>query len=181
MNYYENLRELKTIFRVFNNKELAEKLEITEDAVKAWAKRKSIPSKYLDLIQKQQYNNITNKEIISNSIQFRLLNKKQTSFNNFQHQIILLHRCLTDLLQQKKEFDLDEFINFIKNYKISLIKDLFQNAITENTKKSAIAFLYELQDEEINFICSEPERFLEYLWSTRNIYHQIVTTDHSPV
>ena len=181
MEFKQQLRKIKETYNAFNNKELAEKLEISEEAVVAWTRRKKIPKKYLDLIQKQQYNNITNKEIISNSIQFRLLNKKQTSFNNFQHQIILLHRCLTDLLQQKKEFDLDEFINFIKNYKISLIKDLFQNAITENTKKSAIAFLYELQDEEINFICSEPERFLEYLWNARNIYHKTITTDHSPL
>ena len=74
-NFDQQFLKIKLLYNSKNNKELAEKLEITEDAVKNWAKRKSIPKKYLDLIQKQQYNNITNKEIISNSIQFRLLKK----------------------------------------------------------------------------------------------------------
>ena len=75
MEFKQQLRKIKETYNAFNNKELAEKLEISEEAVVAWTRRKKIPKKYLDLIQKQQYNNITNKEIISNSIQFRLLKK----------------------------------------------------------------------------------------------------------
>jgi len=47
LEFKENLRKLKEIYRVSQNKELAEKLNITVSAIDGWVRRKKIPSKYM--------------------------------------------------------------------------------------------------------------------------------------
>ena len=63
----------------------------------------------------------------------------------------------------------DLLVSTIKSYKLSLLTDILQNAISEKTKDRAIAFILKLKPAEIDFICSEPEYFLEYLWNTRTV------------
>lgn len=59
MNYKEDLKNLKIFYKVFSNKELAEKLGISYNAVSEWIKRERIPKKYLETLDKSK-NTITN-------------------------------------------------------------------------------------------------------------------------
>lgn len=54
----EDINMLKRIYGVFNYQDLAIKLKITESAIKGWVKRKSIPQKYMDIIEKHRINSI---------------------------------------------------------------------------------------------------------------------------
>jgi hypothetical protein len=49
---------LKRIHGVFNYQDLAIKLDISENAIKGWVKRKSIPQKYLNIIEDHRINAI---------------------------------------------------------------------------------------------------------------------------
>jgi predicted transcriptional regulator len=63
LDYKEDLLKLKLFFKVTSNKELAEKLDLTESAVSEWVKRKVIPKKYLKIVQKEN----NNQEISTNN------------------------------------------------------------------------------------------------------------------
>ncbi|MGB7402121.1 MAG: hypothetical protein WA916_06050 [Arcobacter sp.] len=52
---FENqLNALRMVFEVKNDKQLAEKLEVSYSAIDAWKRRKSIPKKYNKYIQNNQ-------------------------------------------------------------------------------------------------------------------------------
>ncbi len=52
--FKENLRDIKHFFKVDTNRELAEKLEITESAIDGWKRRKIIPAKYMIMINEKK-------------------------------------------------------------------------------------------------------------------------------
>ena len=58
MEFRELLLQLKIHYSVKTNKELAYSLGLSEDAIKAWNKKKSIPKKYLKVLEKDTKSNI---------------------------------------------------------------------------------------------------------------------------
>lgn len=62
MDFREILLQLKIHLGVNTNKELADKLGISEDGVKAWTKKKAIPKKYLKVLENKE-----NKNFFSNN------------------------------------------------------------------------------------------------------------------
>jgi len=73
VKFKEDLRILKQYYGVFNNKELAKELGITESAVDGWNRRKSVPNKYQGIIKhyretREPKNNINNNGIMVNGI-----------------------------------------------------------------------------------------------------------------
>ena len=123
-------------------------------------------------------------KILLNSIRFKLIEKKeQNIIGRFQYEIILMYRCFNELIEKSQEnnvFTDDMLIASIKNYKISLLKDIFQNLITEKTKKTTIAFILELEDEEVNFICNNLAIFISVLWEARAWFHKGFLTIDAP-
>ena len=60
MNIFkENLRDLKHYFKADTNKELAEKLKITESAIDGWKRRETIPAKYMIMFDENKRKNET--------------------------------------------------------------------------------------------------------------------------
>ena len=97
MEFEEELRVIKQNLGVFTNKELAKKLGLTADAIKAWSKKRNIPQKYKHYIENQFNGNVgqviknhhgdinighnQNTEIEAELIEiFRSLDKKQKDY-----------------------------------------------------------------------------------------------------
>lgn len=69
MDFKENLRLLKVLFKVTTNKELAVKMGLSEDGIKNWIRKKEIPKKHLKLLENNNMliNNIGNNNINGNN------------------------------------------------------------------------------------------------------------------
>lgn len=54
MDFKEEMRLLKLHYQVFNNKELAVKMGLSEDGIKNWIRKKAIPKKHLKVLEKDK-------------------------------------------------------------------------------------------------------------------------------
>ncbi|RLA83632.1 MAG: hypothetical protein DRG78_03860 [Epsilonproteobacteria bacterium] len=96
---------LKRIYGVFNYKELALKLDISESAVKGWIKRKSIPTKYLNIIENNRTNAINTfyNEISKENQKATMVNgSEKININNTIYEICIELNKLSD--KQKEYF-----------------------------------------------------------------------------
>jgi len=94
MDFVEQFEKLKINFNVFTNKELAEKLEISESAVSVWTSRKKIPKKYLRYLENK--NNINQNG--NNNIGINHGNVNITNSNDE------LYALISKLSDKKKEY-----------------------------------------------------------------------------
>ena len=54
MDFKEEMRLLKLHYKVFNNKELAVAMGLSEDGIKNWIRKKAIPKKHLKVLENNQ-------------------------------------------------------------------------------------------------------------------------------
>lgn len=99
MEFKENLRKLKRYFNVFNNKELAIKLDITESAIDGWTRRKSIPKKYLNLLEDDTNNTINQSG--TNNIG---INNGQIHINSIDEMDMEICKAIKQLSPKRKEY-----------------------------------------------------------------------------
>jgi hypothetical protein len=99
MNFKETLRELKKHFKVFNNKELAKNLNITESAVNSWSRKQAIPEKYLKILDKNDNN--TFHQSGTNNIG---INNGQIHINSIDEMDIEICKAIKLLSPKRKEY-----------------------------------------------------------------------------
>lgn len=118
---------------------------------------------------------------IANSLRGELGEKKKNTRNWFQHQIILMYRAFeqkeTDINDTFKKEDL---IKIIQNYDIKLLRDKWQNGITQKDKEDTIKFISKLENIQVNYIINNIEEFLQILWDNRNWENTLITSDNKP-
>ncbi len=85
--FKEEMRHLMMILGAFNYKEVAQKLGISEEAVKSWGRRKAIPKKY---------QNINNSTIINGNNN----NINTNSNNDLENELIKAFRELSEKRQE---------------------------------------------------------------------------------
>jgi hypothetical protein len=98
MNFQEELSKLKKFFNVLTNRELAEKLEITESAISVWSKRDKIPNKYIQKIE----NNRTN--LNNGSVQINGNNHGHININSSDEMSMEICKEIKKLSDVKKEY-----------------------------------------------------------------------------
>ena len=97
MDFKEQLRELKIHFKVLTNKELAEKIGLSEDGVRNWVRKKEIPKKYKKYIENQVNGN--NNTVINKA--HGTINIGHNSNTNHEDEILELYKSLND---KQKEY-----------------------------------------------------------------------------
>lgn len=100
-NFEENLRKLKYKFQALTNIELSKKLNITSSAVNEWVKRKTIPTKYLKLLE-QETKSITNNG--SHNINISGDNSGQIHINSSDEMSLEICKEIKKLSNVKKEY-----------------------------------------------------------------------------
>lgn len=101
---------------------------------------------------------INNNTIILNSIEMRLRRKINSYFNNFNHELILMHRAFEN--QNTKKCSRKILIIFLKTLKIE--------SLSKYHRDNSIDFLRELTDIEISAICKNFEVFKNMLFNLSN-------------
>jgi hypothetical protein len=103
--FKEDINTLKRIYGVFNYKDLAKELDITESAIKGWVKRKIIPSKYVKIIEKNNKNIYNNGNNNINSNGKKNVNiHGDVHINNIEQQDIELCELIKQLEPKEKEY-----------------------------------------------------------------------------
>lgn len=98
MDFKEELRKLKIYYDVFSNKELAEKLNLSKQAVDDWARRKTIPKRYLEKIENSKIN--TN----SGTVQINGNNHGHININSSDEMSMEICKCIKRLSEKRKEY-----------------------------------------------------------------------------
>lgn len=116
----------------------------------------------------------TNNEIITNSIRYRLQKKKSETLltDSYQNTMSLLYKIFKSEQIDKVNCQ-DSLISFIKNFQINKITDYLKHNITSKSKDKAIAFMYDLEKDEIEFIIDNKELFAEIVKEEIHWYGKI--------
>jgi hypothetical protein len=101
-NFKEDIKKLKRLYDVFNYKELADKLELSESAIKGWAKRNTIPEKYLKMLENTNQINSNNKN--SNNISINGNNHGHININSSDEMSMEICKEIKKLSDVKKEY-----------------------------------------------------------------------------
>ena len=99
VEFREKLLKIKIHFGVKTNKELAFKLGISEDAVKAWTKKKEIPKKYEKILEDTLKSNNEDEEINEYEILSESINAKTMSKNIYKMCQNLDNKDILDIFQ----------------------------------------------------------------------------------
>lgn len=191
MNIELAIERLLDFYNIKTITELAEELSTTQSTISGWKSRQAFGAlieKVLHINENALYyifdnKNINNniekyipEDLIINSIKFRILEKVQNEFFNFQQEIFLLHKSINEI----RNFTLnnrEDLVKIVKAYNIRLIIDTFQHAITEKNRNNCISFIYSFDEVEIDFICKNTTNFKNILWSNLNWANKIFTTN----
>lgn len=101
LDYRELILKLKRHFSVTGNKELADKLGITEDGIKNWTRNKKIPEKYLKLLDNE---NKIIKNNGNNNININSDNIGQIHINSGDEMSMEICKCIKKLSDKRKEY-----------------------------------------------------------------------------
>ena len=110
MDFREELLKLKIHFGVKTNKELGLKLELTEDGIKNWVRKKQIPKKYKKFI------------VGNNNVQVNGENHGDINLNIGQNNINSIDFKICELVKQLSEKEKEYYYHEIKS--LILKKDL---------------------------------------------------------
>lgn len=100
MEFRELLLKLKIHLGVNTNKELADKLNMSEDGIKNWTRKKAIPKKYLKLLEKKEESNI-NSINGNNNVG---INHGTIHINSINEMDIELCKIIKELPPKRKEY-----------------------------------------------------------------------------
>jgi hypothetical protein len=98
LDFKDNLSKLKSFFNVETNRDLAEKLNITEGAISIWGNRGVIPKKYLQKLENNRIN--TN----SGTVQINGNNHGHININSSDEMSMEICKEIKKLSDKKKEY-----------------------------------------------------------------------------
>ncbi len=101
-DYRELLLQLKIHFGVNSNKELAEKLGLSEDGIKNWTRKKEIPTRYTKILEKNDTNKKSN--INAGSVQINGNNHGHININSSDEMSMEICKEIKKLSDVKKEY-----------------------------------------------------------------------------
>jgi hypothetical protein len=105
LDFKEELRRLKIFFNVFSNEQLAEKLNLSRQAINEWTRRKTIPKRYLKLLEQENINqNINNQTNGNNSVQINGNNTGQIHINSSDEMSMAICQEVKKLNDKEKEY-----------------------------------------------------------------------------
>jgi hypothetical protein len=102
LDYREILLKLKIHFGVESNKELAEKLNISEAGIKEWNRRKKVPDRYLKMLETTNQVNSNNQN--SNNISINGNNHGHININSSDEMSMEICKEIKKLSDVKKEY-----------------------------------------------------------------------------
>ena len=104
LDYKEDLRKLKIFFNVFSNEQLAEKLNLSKQAVNEWARRKNIPKRYLKLLEQENTNQVNSNNQNNNNISINGNNHGHININSSDEMSMEICKEIKKLDDKQKEY-----------------------------------------------------------------------------
>ena len=104
MDFKEDLRKLKIYFNVFNNRQLADKLNLSKQAVDDWARKQQIPKKYLNILEQENKNQVNSNNQNNNNISINGNNHGHININSSDEMSMEICKSIKRLSEKKKEY-----------------------------------------------------------------------------
>ncbi|CAM3934606.1 helix-turn-helix domain-containing protein [Arcobacter cloacae] len=178
--HFENImNRLFLSLGVNNSAQFCELIGVNRSVFSNWKTRGKIPyEEIISLCNKfeisSDYIFFDRKNTLHMDLQYTLKGRlytktKDSSLKYFQSELLLLHDVLSsNILFGSK----NELVNFIQNYKTNVLDQLI---ISNKTKDNVSSFIYELTDEEFEYLQKNKDEFLLIMFEFRNWANKLFT------